>query len=168
MLEVLDAGRDYPDAPATITVFGKPEKNVRKNGEAYTMLGLEQRAWFLEALKSSKAPWKIWATSQATLDERVDFQNLPPDYPAKWGADDYGVGGGDYGTAYHERAVVYDFVRDHKVTGFVAISGDRHTFRGRPRQRQAAAARLRAGGHFLHRRLDLHARADGWLAAHEA
>ena len=128
VLEVLDAGREHSDAPASITVFGKPQKNFRQHHDAHTMLGLEQRAWFLEALKTSKAPWKIWATSQATLDERADFQNLPADFPARWGSDDFGVDGGDYGTAYHERAVVYDFVRDQKVTGFVAISGDRHTF----------------------------------------
>ena len=163
VLEVLDAGREYPGAPDSITVFGKPEKNVRKNDEAYTLLGLEQRAWFLDALKSSKAPWKIWATSQATLDERADFQNLPADYPAKWGADDFGVSDSDYGTAYHERAVVYDFVRDQKVTGFVAISGDRHTFiAGRASAKLPPAGFAPVGVSFTGGSISTPAPVDGW------
>jgi alkaline phosphatase D len=35
---------------------------------------------------------------------------------------------GDYGTAYAERAEIYDLVRDSKITGFAIVSGDRHTF----------------------------------------
>ena len=127
-LRILDAGRSQPDAPSKMEVFGSELENFRRHAEPHTMLGLEQRAWFLDALKTSKTPWKIWATSQATLDERADFQNLPPDFPAKWKSGDYGVDGGDYGSAYHERGVIYDFVRDNQVTGLVAISGDRHTF----------------------------------------
>jgi len=38
------------------------------------------------------------------------------------------VGGGDYGTAYRERAEIYDLVRDAKITGFGIVSGDRHSF----------------------------------------
>lgn len=163
VLEVLDAGREYPGAPDTITVFGKPEKNVRKNDEAYTLLGLEQRAWFLDALKSSKATWKIWATSQATLDERIDFQNLPAEYPANWGADDFGVDDHDYGTAYHERGVIYDFVRDHKVTGFVAISGDRHTFlAGRASAKLPPAGFAPVGISFTGGSISTPAPIDGW------
>jgi alkaline phosphatase D len=163
VLEVLDAGREHPDAPDTITVFGKPEKNIRKHSEAYTLLGLEQRAWFLDTLKTSKAPWKIWATSQATLDERADFQNLPADYPAKWAADDFGVGDSDYGTAYHERAVIYDCVRDHKVTGFVAISGDRHTFlAGRASAKLPPAGFAPVGISFTGGSISTPSPMDGW------
>src|SRR5262249_432351 len=38
------------------------------------------------------------------------------------------VGGGDYGTAYAERAEIYHLVRDAKITGFAIVSGDRHSF----------------------------------------
>ncbi len=34
----------------------------------------------------------------------------------------------DYGTAYAERAEIYDLVRDAKITGFAIVSGDRHSF----------------------------------------
>jgi alkaline phosphatase D len=35
---------------------------------------------------------------------------------------------GDYGTAYRERAEIYDLVRDERITGFAIVSGDRHSF----------------------------------------
>src|SRR6185369_13913235 len=38
------------------------------------------------------------------------------------------LGGADYGTAYTERAQIYDAVRDRQITGFVTVSGDRHSF----------------------------------------
>ena len=38
------------------------------------------------------------------------------------------MGGGDYGTAYLERAEIYDLVRDAKITGFAIVAGDRHAF----------------------------------------
>lgn len=163
VLEVLDAGRAYPDAPAKIEVFGAMEDNVRQLSEPYTLLGLEQRAWFLEALKTSKAPWKIWATSQATLDDRADFQNLPPEYPSKWNSGDYGVSSQDYGTAYHERGVIYDFVRDQKITGFVAISGDRHTFlAGRASAKLPPAGFAPVGISFTGGSISTPAPIDGW------
>ena len=38
------------------------------------------------------------------------------------------MSGGDYGTAYRERAEIYDLVRDEQITGFAIVSGDRHSF----------------------------------------
>ncbi|HEU0106989.1 MAG TPA: phosphodiesterase, partial [Vicinamibacteria bacterium] len=38
------------------------------------------------------------------------------------------LGGGDYGTAWTERAEIYHLVRDAKITGFAIVSGDRHSF----------------------------------------
>jgi alkaline phosphatase D len=38
------------------------------------------------------------------------------------------MGGWDYGTAYAERAEIYQLVRDAKITGFAIVSGDRHSF----------------------------------------
>jgi alkaline phosphatase D len=38
------------------------------------------------------------------------------------------MGGGDFGTAYLERAEIYSLVRDAKITGFAIVSGDRHSF----------------------------------------
>jgi len=41
---------------------------------------------------------------------------------------DAALGAGDFSTAYTERAEIYDFVRDHGITGFVTVAGDRHSF----------------------------------------
>src|SRR4029450_7226546 len=38
------------------------------------------------------------------------------------------LGGGDYSTAYAERAEIYNLVRDAKITGFAIVAGDRHSF----------------------------------------
>ena len=49
---------------------------------------------------------------------------------SRWGGKGYAVfgGGGDYGTAYVERAEIYDAIRDARLTGFLTVSGDRHSF----------------------------------------
>src|SRR5207237_3859804 len=38
------------------------------------------------------------------------------------------MAGGDIADAISERGEIYDFVRDHGITGFAAVAGDRHSF----------------------------------------
>ncbi len=47
------------------------------NAPPQTILGAEQKAWFKDQLRTSKATWKIWGNSQGALDSRADPQNLP-------------------------------------------------------------------------------------------
>jgi alkaline phosphatase D len=103
---------------------GKPDSG------AQTILGREQKAWFLERLRASRATWKVWGNSVGTLDWRADPQNLPAGTGAPWHGAGYACfgGGGDYGTAFSERAEIYDAVRDSGITGFLTVSGDRHSF----------------------------------------
>ena len=129
--EILDAGRAYDGghAPDTIRLGGKDLPNFRKDGPPVTILGQKQKAWFFETLKASKATWKVWGATNGTLDMRADFQNLPAGLTKPWpGAGYAGGGGGDWSGCIAERAEVYDFVRDHKITGFATVSGDRHSF----------------------------------------
>src|SRR6185369_11578807 len=130
--EILDAGRDYAGGhpPATIPFGDRQIANYRKDGAPVSMLGAKQKAWFLDTLKGSKATWKIWGATNGTLDMRADLQNLPAGLGNKpWPGAAYGCGGGgDWSGAYGERAQVYDFVRDEKITGFATVSGDRHSF----------------------------------------
>lgn len=130
-MEILDAGRTWNGGkpPATIR-YGKTEiMNYFKDRPAQTILGARQKAWFLEQLRTSQATWKIWGNTTGTLDMRADPQNLPPGVGKPWpGAGFAGFGGGDHSTAYVERAEIYDFVRDHKITGFATVAGDRHSF----------------------------------------
>jgi alkaline phosphatase D len=132
-MEVLDAAREYDNGnpPATIrSVDGSVEiPNLWKDRPAQTVLGAEQRAWFLERLKSSKATWKIWGNTTATLDMRADPQNLPEGITRRWPWRGYaGFGGGDHSTAYVERGEIYDFVLKNGITGFITVAGDRHSF----------------------------------------
>jgi alkaline phosphatase D len=130
--EILDAGRAYNGgrSPAEIRLGDRQIPNFRKDDPPVTMLGVKQKAWFFETLKASKATWKVWGATNGTLEMRVDFQNLPAGLTkAAWpGAGYADGGGGDWSGCYAERAEVYDFVRDHKITGFATVAGDRHSF----------------------------------------
>jgi alkaline phosphatase D len=132
VLEILDGGRDYNggNPPNTIRIGDQQVPNIRKADPAQTLLGAEQKAWFLEQLRNSKATWKIWGSTTATLDMRADPQNLPPGMVASvWpGAGYAGFGGGDVSGAYHERGEIYDFIQKHAITGFATVAGDRHSF----------------------------------------
>ena len=132
LLEILDAGREYNGGkPPQSLEFGATRiANFRGNEPAQTIFGKTQKAWFLERLRTSQATWKIWGNTEGTLDSRVDPQNLPPGVTKPWPGAGYAVlgGGGDHSSAYRERAEIYDFVRDHGITGFATVAGDRHSF----------------------------------------
>jgi alkaline phosphatase D len=130
-MEIVDAGRTWNGgkAPATIRIGSTDVPNYFKDRPAQTILGFEQKAWFLERLRASKATWKIWGNTTATLDMRADPLNLPAGVGKPWpGAGYAGFGGGDHSSAYVERTEIYDFVRDHGITGFATVAGDRHSF----------------------------------------
>ncbi len=130
-LEILDAGRTCNGGkpPATIKYGSEEVANFAKDRPPQTILGFEQKTWFLEKLRESKATWKIWGSTTATLDMRADPQNLPFGTGKPWpGAGYAGFGGGDWSTAYVERAEIYDFVRQYGITGFATVAGDRHSF----------------------------------------
>lgn len=135
VLEILDAGKAYKGGhpPATIQFGDQEVSNFRKDQPPTTILGSEQKAWFLEQLKHSRATWKIWGDTIATLEMRADPQNLPSGLVTVWPGEGYAgfdaaTGAGDHSTAYVERGEIYDFVRDHGITGFVTVAGDRHSF----------------------------------------
>ncbi len=129
--QVLDGGRAFNGGrPPAELVFGDSRiPNPQKDAPPQTILGAEQKAWLKDQLKRASATWKIWGNSQGTLDERADPQNLPAgSFPKPWPAGFANLGGGDFGTAWIERAEIYDLVRDSKITGFAIVSGDRHSF----------------------------------------
>ncbi|WP_350015579.1 alkaline phosphatase D family protein [Rhodanobacter sp. IGA1.0] len=126
----LDGGRDYADGhpPAELSFRGKRVANYRVHESAQTLLGAKQKAWFLDRLRGAQATWKIWGNSLGTPDWRVDPQHLPPALGA-WSGEGYAVmATSDWGGAYHERAEIFDAVRDSGITGFAIVSGDRHSF----------------------------------------
>ncbi len=132
VVEAIDMGRTYGGGkpPEKIRMGDTEIDNFRKTGTPWTILGEKQRAWFIERLKRSQATWKVWGSSMATLDWRVDPQHLPEGLAKrKWpGAGYANFGGGDFGAAYWERGQVYDMIAREKITGFVTVAGDRHSF----------------------------------------
>jgi alkaline phosphatase D len=132
-MRVLDGGRAFDGGkpPAEIGFNEARVPNPQRDAPPQTILGATQKAWFKDRLKHSTAVWKIWGNSEGALDSRADPQNLPAGLTKEsWPKDaSYAsLGGGDYGTAYVERAEIYDLVRDAKITGFAIVSGDRHSF----------------------------------------
>jgi alkaline phosphatase D len=134
-LDILDAGSSFDGGhpPATIKYGDKEVVNFRNAQPPTTILGAEQKTWFLDRLKKSRATWKVWADTVATLDMRADPQNLPTGLTKPWPGAGYagfdaGTGAGDHSTAYVERGQIYDFVRDNGIVGFATIAGDRHSF----------------------------------------
>jgi alkaline phosphatase D len=130
-VEVLDAGRAYDDGrPPNSIGYGKQEiPNFRRTEPPQTILGAVQKQWFLERLEDSRATWKIWGNTIGTLDCRADPQNLPEGVSKPWPGSGYAsLAMGDFGNAFVERGKIYDFVRDHGITGFVTVAGDRHAF----------------------------------------
>jgi len=128
---ILDAGRTYNGGhPPEKIRFGTVEiENFSKDRPAQTILGAEQKNWFLDRLRTSRATWKIWGNTTATLDMRTDFQNLPQGITKPWPESSYAAAPmGDHGTAYVERGEIYDFVQANGITGFATIAGDRHSF----------------------------------------
>jgi len=161
MMQALDAGRAYADGrpPETIRYGEVQVPNFRKDEAPQTILGAEQKAWFLDRLRASRATWKVWGNSLGSLDWRADPQNLPAGLGTPWPGNGYACfgGGGDWSTAYTERGQIYDTVRDAGITGFLTVSGDRHE--------GPAARSLRAGRRRVHHRLHLRARPGGGLRA---
>src|SRR4029453_13975736 len=93
-----------------------------------TILGVEQKAWFLDRLRRSTATWKIWGCPRGTVVWGADLQNRPPGRTEEWPAGYGAFGGGYHSAAYVERAAIYDLVRDSGITGFATVAGDRHSF----------------------------------------
>ena len=130
-MRVLDGGRafDGGNPPPQVTFNEARVPNPQMDAPPQTILGAKQKAWFKDQLKRSTATWKIWGNSEGGPDMRADPQNLPPGMTKEsWPGGFASAGGGDYGTAYRERADIYDLVRDSKITGFAIVSGDRHSF----------------------------------------
>jgi alkaline phosphatase D len=130
-LRMIDAGRTWNGGrpSATLRFADGSAPNWRKDQPPRTLLGIRQREWLLSRLSASTATWKIWGDTVATFDMRADPQNLPSDLRAGWPDEDYaGFARTDHSTAYVERAMILNHVKEAGIGGFVTLSGDRHSF----------------------------------------
>ncbi len=126
-VEICDSGRAYGGGkpPDTIRYDGRDVPNPRKTAPPQSFLGVEQKAWFLDRLKSSRASWKIWGHSFGTLDWRSDFQNLPKGLGPSWPGQGYAMFSGGF---FVERGEILDAVRDNGISSLAVVAGDRHSF----------------------------------------
>src|SRR5438067_10373194 len=92
-VNILDAGRAYNNGkpPETIRFNNRDLPNFRKGEPPQSMLGREQKNWFMKALGASSATWKLWCNSVGMIDWRIDFQNLPDGVGPKWPDEGYGA-----------------------------------------------------------------------------
>ncbi|MGH9637958.1 MAG: alkaline phosphatase D family protein, partial [Candidatus Angelobacter sp.] len=129
-LEILDAGKTYNNGkpPETISYGAKTAPNFCKDKDPQSMLGKEQKAWFLSRLHASTATWKVWGNSVGSLDPRLDMKNLPKNL-GKWPGENYGMLIVDDWSSYRsERGDILDFVKANGITGLTSVCGDRHSF----------------------------------------
>lgn len=130
-LEMIDAGRGWNGGkpPAKLQFGDGQVANFAADRTPRTVLGERQKRWFLDRLHRSTATWKVWGNTIATFDMRADPQNLPAGLAERWpGAGYAGYPRTDFSTAFAERREIYDRVRHSGTTGFVTLSGDRHSF----------------------------------------
>ncbi len=80
---------------------------------ARTMLGAEQKAWFLQQMTTSKATWKLWANEVMLM--QLKLANIYIDLD-QW--DGYPA----------ERSAILSAIHTAGVKNLVALTGDLHTF----------------------------------------
>ena len=106
-----------------------PRYQLPENQPAQTILGVDKRHGSLtiaglQGDLENLGQHRRYAWI-CVLTRRICRQGLTKPWP---GAGFAGFGGGDYSSSYVERGEIYDFVRDHGITGFATIAGDRHSF----------------------------------------
>lgn len=123
LVEMADAGEAYNggNPPATLPYGDGTTPNPGKGREPGTLLGREQREWFLGTLESSDARWKLWGNALPLLPMRLDMSALPfTDYQDS-------IFNIDSWAGYpYEVAYMMDQLEEQGVTGLVSLSGDHH------------------------------------------
>ena len=124
---IIDDGRTANGGkpPATLKFAGKDVPNAGVDQPMQTYLGPKQRAWLIDRLSASQAPWKVWGHSFGTLAWRTDLANLPDGLGPKWPGTGFALANGGY---YSEHAQIYDVLRKKGVTGLAVVAGDKHSF----------------------------------------
>ena len=123
LVEIADGGRDYDDGnPPEFLPYGDgATPNPARRRPAGTILGKEQKEWFLEQLKTSAATWKVWANSVPALPFHIDLASLPSsDFEDSLFTIDSWRG------YPHELRSLLESIGGTGVTGVVSLSGDHH------------------------------------------
>jgi alkaline phosphatase D len=136
LVEITDAGRRYNAGkpPATLPYGDGSVANPARAREPGTILGSEQRDWFLQQLRGSQANWKLWGNALPMMPMRVDLGSIPfSDYEdAIFHLDPW--------AGYpHEQALLMSAIEQGNISGLVSLSGDHHLHAAGTLRRSASA-----------------------------
>ena len=123
LVAIADGGSAYNDGnpPATLPYGDGTVANLAKDRPPGSLLGLEQRDWFLGTLQASTARWKLWGNALPLLPMRLDMSSLPfTDYQDS-------IFNIDTWAGYpHELRHMMKQLKEQDITGVVSLSGDHH------------------------------------------
>jgi len=123
LVAIADGGSAYANGqpPSTLPYGDGTVPNPASNRAPGSMLGLDQRAWFLKTMQESTTPWKIWANAMPLMPMRLDMSALPfTDYEDSIFSIDGWAG---YPS---EVSILMRGLEENGITGVVSLSGDHH------------------------------------------
>jgi len=123
LVAIADGGSAYAggNPPATLPFGDGTMANPAKDRAPGSMLGLQQRAWFLNTMKASAAPWKLWANALPLMPLRLDMSSLPL---TEYHDSVFNIDG--WAGYPYEVNVVMRQLENDGTTGVVSLSGDHH------------------------------------------
>jgi alkaline phosphatase D len=123
LVEIADAGREYNGGnPPDLLPYGDGQvPNPARDRPPGSLLGTEQRDWFLEALEASTARWKLWGNALPLMPMRLDLSALPfTGYQDSIFSIDAWAG------FPHETSLLMRHLQERGISGVVSLSGDHH------------------------------------------
>ncbi len=123
MVAIADAGSAYANGspPATLPYGDGTVANPCRDRAPGSLLGTEQREWFLQTVRNSTAPWKIWANALPLIPMRLDLSSLP-----MTGYEDSIFTIDSWAGYPYEQSLLMRQFESGAVTGLVSLSGDHH------------------------------------------
>lgn len=123
LVAIADAGKSYNNGnPPDLLPFGDgTTANPAKDREPGSVLGLEQRSWFLARLSASNATWKLWGNALPLVPMRLDMSALP-----FTGYEDAIFNIDSWAGYPYEVHYIMQQVEAQKITGLISLSGDHH------------------------------------------
>jgi alkaline phosphatase D len=120
LVTYLDGGVADATPPTIRLRSGDPATLPPPPSRPGTMLGSEQKTWFLSSLEASRANWRIWANSLPLSPMRFDLNAVgAAAEPIVLTIDSWDGYPG-------EREAVFDHIADNAIGNVVSITGDHH------------------------------------------
>lgn len=123
LVAIADAGNAYNDGnpPDTLPYGDGTVANPARERAPGSLLGEEQRNWFVDTLQTSDATWKLWANALPLIPLRLDMSSLP-----FTGYQDSIFNIDGWAGYPYEFNYLMSQLEESKVSGVVSLSGDHH------------------------------------------